>query len=237
MFISKDLLTSSAAYFNISLTDEAIDRFDTYARLLSEYNEKVNLTAITAPDDIVVKHFADSLALLKYVDIKENSSLADVGTGAGFPGAALLIARNDLDVTLFDAVNKKLDFIRFALSQLGINANIVHIRAEDAGRKTEYREKFDVVTARAVAQLRVLCEYCVPLVKIGGVFAPMKGEMSEEEIKSGFSALNNIGLKKHECYSYTIPTGDARNIIYAEKISHTSSKYPRPMAQISKKPL
>lgn len=237
MFISKELLISSAAYFGISLTDEAIDRFDMYARLLVEYNEKVNLTAITDPDDIVIKHFADSLALLKYVDIKKNTSLADVGTGAGFPGAALLIARNDLEVTLFDAVNKKLDFIRFALSQLGLSANIVHIRAEDAGKSTHYREAFDTVTARAVAQLRVLCEYCVPLVKVGGVFAPMKGEMSEDEIKSGFSALNNIGIKSHECFSYTIPTGDIRNIIYAEKISHTSPKYPRPMAQISKKPL
>jgi len=237
MFISHDLLVSSAAYFGVDLTPEAVLQFDTYARLLVEYNEKVNLTAITDPDSIVVKHFADSLALLKYVDFLPGSYVADVGTGAGFPGTALLIARNDIKLTLFDSVNKKLDFIRFALSSLGLNADVVHIRAEEAGRLPAYREHFDVVTARAVAQLRVLCEYCVPLVKVGGVFAPMKGDMSDDEVTAGFSALKNIGINDYERFSYNIPTGDIRNIIYAKKISHTSPKYPRPTAQISKKPL
>lgn len=237
MFISRELMLSSASYFGVNLTDNQVDKFDSYAKMLHDYNEKVNLTAITDPDGIVIKHFVDSLALFKYVDIKNGMKIADVGTGAGFPGSALLIADNSLKVTMFDAVNKKLDFIRFALSELGISADVVHIRAEDAGRKKEYRETFDVVTARAVAQLRILSEYCVPLVKVGGVFAPMKGEISDEEKQAGLSALNNIGMKLYDTVSYNIPTGEARNIFLSKKLSHTSSKYPRNFAQISKKPL
>lgn len=237
MFISRELLLSSASFFGVELTDEQVDMFDSYAVMLCDYNEKVNLTAITDPDGIVIKHFADSLALFKYAGIKNGIKIADVGTGAGFPGSALLIADNSLKVTMFDAVNKKLDFIRFALSELGLSADVVHIRAEDAGRQREYREIFDLVTARAVAQLRVLSEYCVPLVKVGGVFAPMKGDISDEEKKTGLSALNNIGMKLYDTVSYNIPTGEARNIFLSKKISHTSPKYPRNTAQISKKPL
>lgn len=237
MFISRELLLSSASFFGVELTDEQVDMFDSYAVMLRDYNEKVNLTAITDPDGIVIKHFADSFALFKYAGIKNGIKIADVGTGAGFPGSALLIADNSLKVTMFDAVNKKLDFIRFALSELGLSADVVHIRAEDAGRKKEYRESFDLVTARAVAQLRVLSEYCVPLVKVGGVFASMKGEISDEEKQTGLSALNNIGMKIYDTVSYNIPTGEARNIFLSKKISHTSPKYPRNTAQISKKTL
>ncbi len=237
MFISRELMISSASYFGVDLNDNQVDMFDSYARMLHDYNEKVNLTAITDPDGIVIKHFADSLALFKYTDIRDSMKIADVGTGAGFPGSALLIARDTLNVTMFDAVNKKLDFIRFALGELGLNADVVHIRAEDAGRRAEYRESFDMVTARAVAQMRILSEYCVPLVKLGGIFAPMKGEISDDEKQTGFSALNNIGMKLYDTVSYNIPTGEARNIFLSKKISHTSPKYPRNSSQISKKPL
>ena len=170
MFISKELLVKSAAEFDVEITDLIADKFDIYARELVSYNEKVNLTAITDPDEIVIKHFADSLAFFKYSGVKSGNSVADVGCGAGFPGVPILIAGDKLEVTLFDAVNKKLDFIRYVLSQLGLDASVIHIRAEDAGRKPEYREKFDFVTARAVAQLRVLSEFCIPLVKVGGSF-------------------------------------------------------------------
>lgn len=237
MFISRELMLSSASYFGVELTPVQVDMFDLYAKMLHDYNNKVNLTAITDPDGIVIKHFADSLALFKYAGIKNNMKIADVGTGAGFPGSALLIADNSLKVTMFDAVNKKLDFIRYSLGELGLDADIIHIRAEDAGRKKEYRESFDVVTARAVAQLRIISEYCVPLVKVGGIFAPMKGEISDEEKQTGLSALNNIGMKLYDTAVYTIPTGEARNIFLAEKFTHTSPKYPRNSAQISKKPL
>lgn len=237
MFISKELLENSAAMFHVKLTDEQILKFDTYAKDLVEYNKKVNLTAITEPDDIVEKHFADSLALIKYAPDGLKGKLADVGTGAGFPGMPLLITCPDLKVTFFDAVNKKLDFIRFVLNDIGLDADVIHARAEDAGRAPEYREKFDFVTARAVAQLRVLSEYCVPLVKVGGYFISMKGSISEEEKTTGFAALEKLGAKVSDDIFYNIHNGDERNIIISKKISQISSKYPRNMSQISKKPL
>ena len=237
MFISKELLEQSTALFHVKLTDEQILKFDTYAKDLVDYNQKVNLTAITDPDDIVIKHFSDSLALIKYAPDGLKGSLADVGTGAGFPGMPLLIACPDLKVTFFDAVNKKLDFIRFVINDLGLSADVIHSRAEDAGRAPEYREKFDFVTARAVAQLRVLSEYCVPLVKVGGYFISMKGSISEEEKTYGFAALEKLESKVYDDIFYNIHNGDERNIIISKKLSHISPKYPRNMSQISKKPL
>ncbi len=237
MFISKELLTVSVARFNVELTDAQIDKFDAYAKMLIEYNEKVNLTAITEPDDIVIKHFADSLAVKKYSPCELKGSLADVGTGAGFPGMPLLITSPELNVTFFDAVNKKLDFIRYVISELGLNASVIHSRAEDAGKMPEYREKFDFATARAVAQLRILSEFCLPLVKVGGYFISMKGSISEEEKTFGISAFGKVGAELYDDIFYSIQNGDERNIIIAKKISHISPKYPRNMGQISKKPL
>lgn len=237
MFISKELLVKSAAEFDVEITDLIADKFDIYARELVSYNEKVNLTAITDPDEIVIKHFADSLAFFKYSGVKSGNSVADVGCGAGFPGVPILIAGDKLEVTLFDAVNKKLDFIRYVLSQLGLDASVIHIRAEDAGRKPEYREKFDFVTARAVAQLRVLSEFCIPLVKVGGSFVSMKGDISEEEKVNGIAAFKKLNSELYDDIHYNIHNGDARNIIIAKKVSPLSPKYPRNMGQISKKPL
>ena len=237
MFISKELLILCASEFGVDISDDIADKFDTYARELVNYNEKVNLTAITEPDDIVIKHFADSLAFFKYSGIKKGESLADVGCGAGFPGVPILIAGDELKVTLFDAVNKKLDFIRYVLGILGLEADVVHIRAEDAGRKNEYRENFDFVTARAVAQLRVLSEFCLPLVKVGGKFVSMKGDISSEEKTNGIAAFKKLNSELYEDISYNIHNGDVRNIIIAKKLSQISTKYPRNMGQISKKPL
>ena len=237
MFISEELLKICAAEFDIDLSSETVDKFDKYAYELVKYNEKVNLTAITDPDDIVIKHFADSLAFIKYSSIKSGDSFVDVGTGAGFPGVPVLISNDKINVTLFDAVNKKLDFIRYALSELGLNANVVHIRAEEAGRLPEYREKFDFVAARAVAQLRILSEYCLPLVKVGGKFVSLKGDISEEEKVNGIATFKKLNSELYDDIHYNIHNGDLRNIIIAKKISQVPSKYPRNMGQISKKPL
>lgn len=237
MFISDELLITCAKEFDVELSKENVIRFDTYARELVSYNEKVNLTAITEPDDIVIKHFADSLAFFKYSGIGKGDIVADVGTGAGFPGIPILIAGDNLNVTLFDAVNKKLDFIRHLVNELGLKADIVHIRAEDAGKMPEYREKFDYVTARAVAQLRILSEFCIPLVKVGGKFVSMKGSISEEEKTNGIAAFSKLGTQLYDDIIYNIHNGDERNIIIGKKISQVSSKYPRNMGQISKKPL
>lgn len=237
MFISEELLKICAAEFDVILSDETVSKFDKYAYELVKYNEKVNLTAITDPDDIVIKHFADSLAFIKYSKIKSGDSFVDVGTGAGFPGVPVLISNEYIDVSLFDAVNKKLDFIRYVLSELDLRANVVHIRAEEAGRLPEYREKFDFVSARAVAQLRILSEYCLPLVKVGGKFVSMKGDISEEEKVNGIAAFKKLNSELYEDVHYNIHNGDLRNIIIAKKISQVPPKYPRNMGQISKKPL
>lgn len=234
--ISKELLRVSCEGLGISISDEAVDRFDKYAEMLVDYNEKVNLTAITAPDDIVIKHFADSLCLMKFCEL-QGKKIIDVGTGAGFPGAALLCAEPAFDITMIDSVNKKLDFIRFLLKELGLQGNVITIRAEDAAKKAEFREKFDIVTSRAVASLNVLAEYSVPLVKVGGLFTPLKAVLSPEEDQRGCGAIANLGAKVIEKNRYTIPDGSEREIIIAKKISQTPTKYPRAFAQISKKPL
>ena len=235
--ISKELLLQCAAEFECSLNEETLNKFDRYAAELIAYNQKVNLTAITDPDEIVVKHFADSLALLHFVSFQKNNTVADVGTGAGFPGVPLLIAGPSLQVTLFDAVNKKLEFLRYLIRELDLQADIVHIRAEEAGRLPEYREQFDFVTARAVAQLRILSEYCLPLVRVGGSFLSMKGSISDEEKTNGLAAFQKLGAQVYDDVFYHIHNGDERNLIIAKKVSHLSPKYPRNMGQIAKKPL
>lgn len=235
--ISKELFDRCAALLNEPLPSDAFEKFDFYAESLVSYNEKVNLTAITAPDEIVVKHFLDSLLLLNCVSLSAGAAVCDVGAGAGFPGMCLAVARPDLRITLFDAVNKKLEFLRFLARETGVDAEIVHIRAEEAGRTPVYREKFDLCTARAVAQLNVLAEYCVPLVKKGGLFAPLKAPLSAEEAQRGIGAAANLGAKVKERKRYTLPDGAEREVPVFEKSEHTPPKFPRNAAQIAKKPL
>ena len=237
MTINEDLFIKYCSELQISADKAVYEKFDEYARLLIEWNEKINLTAITQPDEILTKHFIDSMFLLKYVRIKENSTLCDVGTGAGFPGAVISILRPDIKVTLMDSVGKKLQFVNCIIDTLGLNAQTVNIRGEDAGKKPEYRESFDIVTARAVSQLNKLSEYCVPLVKPGGVFAPLKAVLSTEEAQSGFGAVKNLGAEMISKHLYSLPDESEREIIIFKKVSHTSAKYPRNSAQIAKKPL
>ncbi len=234
--ISKELLMSGCEKLGIVIDAAAADRFDDFAKMLVDYNNKVNLTAITDPDGIVCKHFVDSLCLRKYVELKDKS-IIDVGTGAGFPGAALLCAYPDINITMMDSVNKKLDFIRFLVKELGLDAKIITARAEEAAKTSEFREKFDIATSRAVASLNVLAEFSVPMVKVGGVFAPMKAILSTDEDARGCSAIANLGGKVVAKNKYFVDGCGDREIIIAQKISHTSSKYPRAYAQISKKPL
>ena len=237
MFISEELLTCSLNSFQISLSNDQILKFDTFARLLVDYNKKVNLTAITDADGIVIKHFVDSLALLKYSEIPLRSLTADVGTGAGLPGIALSIARPDLEVFLFDATKKKLVFVEKVLYELSLTGRAVHMRAEEAGREESLREKFDFVTARAVSELNVLSELCIPLVKPGGGFSPMKGSLSEEEYNRGKNAALLLGCKLLNTRAYELPTGDRRTVLNFKKISQTSAKYPREFSSILKIPL
>ena len=221
----------------LSFTAQQLEQFSAYYELLVETNKVMNLTAITEPDDMTVKHFADCLSVFKYVDFKEGARLIDVGTGAGFPGLVLLLARPDLDVTFLDGTGKKLAFIESVLSKVGLNGNILHSRAEEAGKDPLYREKFDFATARAVASLPVLCEYCIPFIKKGGSFISMKSAFSDDEIFSASASLRILGGKIESDNVFDLVENTRRRILIIKKISQTPSKYPRASAKISKNPL
>ncbi len=235
--INKDLLKARAADIGINLDTEALDRFDKYAELLVYWNERINLTAITDPEGIVEKHFIDCLAFLKYNPLKGSEKVIDVGTGAGFPGIVLLIMYPDLKMTLLDSTEKKLNVIKDILEKLGLSAEVVHMRAEDAGQDDRFREEFDLATARAVSNLRDLSEYCLPFVKIGGSFISMKGAGAKEEWEIGENAVKTLGGELKSFDSYELPGCGERAIINILKKSNTPPKYPRPKGQMQKKPL
>lgn len=237
MFISKELLINTAQKYNVKLDELAIMRFDTYANMLVEYNKVMNLTGITEPDEIVIKHFADSLTFLTYNEVENGAKIIDVGTGAGFPGMALLIARPDLQVTLLDSTKKRLNFLEDVSRETNLNCKIVHARAEDAGKNAEYREVYDFATARAVTNLRDLSEYCLPFVKKGGYFIPMKSAKAEEEILASKKAIHILGGQIEEKHSFDLEGAGNRTIIKVKKISSTPTKYPRPSAKMAKFPL
>lgn len=235
--VNTELLKSDAAKLGISIDDDKIMQFQKLAELLVEQNKTMNLTAITDPDGIAVKHFADSISVLTATEFPENARVLDVGTGAGFPGIPLLIMRPDLDLTMLDSTAKKLKYVANTVNELGLSANVLHTRAEEAGQSKEYRETFDIVCSRAVAALNVLCEYCLPFVKVGGYFAAMKAAKAQEEIDGAKAAIKLLGGKIVEEKSFRLSDGGERNIIIIKKISHVPPKYPRVSAQIAKKPL
>lgn len=235
--VNTDLLISDAGKLGISLTDEQTKLFEKLAELLVEQNKTMNLTAITDPDGIAVKHFADSISALSAYDFAENAKVLDVGTGAGFPSIPLLIARPDLEMTMIDSTAKKLKYVASTVEILGLAAEVLHTRAEEAGQSKEYREKFDIVCSRAVAALNVLCEYCLPFVKVGGVFLAMKAAKAQEEIADARNAIKILGGKIVAEKSLTLSDGGERTIVVIKKISQVPPKYPRVSAQIAKKPL
>ncbi len=234
----KDILIEQAEKSNIELTQKQVEDFTRYYELLIEWNEKMNLTALTEETDVALKHFCDSVLLLKYADIPENSSLIDVGTGAGFPSVPLKIMRPDIKLCLLDSLNKRLVFLKEVVSELNLqNVEIVHSRAEDGAKNPKLREKFDFATSRAVAQLNVLSEYCLPYVKVGGSFLAMKGKYSEEEIANAKTAIKNLGGKTQKVSTYSLADSSERTIINVLKVTKTDNKYPRTSAKIKSKPL
>ncbi len=237
MLINKDLLINNAASLGIQLGDEEISRFDMLAERLIEQNKTMNLTAITEPDEVVIKHFVDSISLLSAVTPEEGAKILDLGTGAGFPGIPLLICRPDINLTMVDSTAKKLKYVAATVESLGLEAETLHSRAEEAGKQPEYREQYDIVCSRAVAALNLLCEYCLPFVKVGGIFAAMKSAKADEEIALAKNALKTLGGKIVDKKTFTLSDGGERTIILIKKVSQIPSKYPRPSAQIAKKPL
>ena len=218
---------------NIELSQDKADKLLKLYEFLVEYNKNVNLTAITDFEEVVVKHFIDSVLPFSMIDIKENSSVIDVGTGAGFPSIPLMIVRPDLKGTLLEALNKRCVFLKKACELTGIDAKVIHGRAEDYAK--EKREAFDFATARAVAAMPVLCEYCIPYVKTGGRFIALKSV--NEDATQCEKAVNVLGGKIAEIKDYTITNGDSRRLFVIDKVSQTPTKYPRNPSMIKKKPL
>ncbi len=237
MKLNYDKIAPLCEGFGVALTPEIRERLDGYAQLLVEWNEKMNLTAITDDEGILYKHFYDCLLFFKNVEVEKGAKLIDVGTGAGFPGMVLKIVRPDIRLTLLDGLNKRLIFLNEVLCSLGLEAETVHLRAEDGGKNTKYREQFDIACARAVAGLPTLCEYCLPFVKKGGVFVAMKGASAAEELKSAENAIKLLGGAKPDIICETLTGNEERAFVLIKKISQTPTKYPRIGGKISKNPL
>jgi 16S rRNA (guanine527-N7)-methyltransferase len=229
-----ELCCSEFSSFGIELDEEKYKKLDIYANFLVKYNENVNLTAITEPHEVLRKHFIDSVLLSKYVDIQQDSSLIDVGTGAGFPSVPLKIFRPDIKLTLLDSLNKRIDFLKQLCDKLEIEAEFLHERAENVSKKPEYREKFNYSCARAVANMSLLSELCIPFVKVGGSFLAMKGP--SEDISLGKNAVEVLGGKIEKSVDYEL-FDESRRIVVVKKISQTPPKYPRNSSQIKKKSL
>lgn len=233
--IDKNRLEAKCAALGIALTGPMLDALDQYAEILVEYNQKVNLTAITDPEGIEDKHFADSLLLANLPETA--GKLVDVGTGAGFPGMVAKIFKPELQLTLMEPTGKRVEFLKYVCAQLGLSGvEFAKERAEEAARKV-WREQFDVATARGVAALPMLSEYCLPLVKVGGVFLAMKGPGAAEELAESGAALKKLGGKGSGVAEFHLPGGEVRNIIRIKKISQTPPVYPRNGGKIAKSPL
>ena len=226
------MITEILSPLRPDLSSEQLDQFETYYAMLADWNTRVNLTAITEPEDVAKKHFLDSLAAAPY--LKANAAVADVGTGAGFPGLPLLILRPDLKLTLIDSLQKRLVFLEAVLKELKLSAELVHARAEDAGQNPKYREKFDVALTRAVSGLPVLCELTLPLVKVGGVSIAYKGDSAEELIAS----KNALSVLHATAQRVIVPADyGARELVILTKNGTTPKQYPRKAGTPAKNPL
>lgn len=232
-------LTTGCEKIGVSLTEEQLNQFIKYYELLVEWNSFMNLTAITEFDEVVTKHFVDSISLIKAVDLNKPLSVIDIGTGAGFPGIPLKIAFPELKITLLDSLNKRIKFLDEVISQLGLKEiEAIHGRAEDAAKSEDLRENFDLCVSRAVANLSTLSEYCLPFVKVGGIFVSYKSEKITEEMKMAEKAISVLGGEYLNQVEFTLPDSDIyRNLFMIEKKKISPKKYPRKAGLPSKEPI
>lgn len=221
----------------VSLNEKQIKNLNIYANLLVSWNEKMNLTAITEPEEVVFKHFYDCILFFKNIKVQNGAKIIDVGTGAGFPGLVLKIVREDIELTLLDGLNKRLIFLCEVLKELGLSAETVHLRAEEGSKKSEYREQYDFAVSRAVANMNTLCEYCIPFVKKGGYFVALKGPAGSDEVKEAKGAIALLGGADIKVYKENHEKLGERTIVEVKKVANTPEKYPRASGKISKSPL
>ena len=235
----KNIIQQSFQREGFSLNEQQIEQFVQYYDLLIDWNKKINLTAIEEPQEVADKHFVDSALLLSVKKDLAGCSLIDIGTGAGFPGIPLKIIEPNLKLTLFDSLNKRINFLNTVCQELSLkDVQAVHGRAEDFGKKVEYREKFDLATARAVARMPVLLEICLPFVKLGGHFIALKGPELENELLESKKALAELGGRIIDVRALTLADGNyTRNIAVIEKVKPTPKKYPRKAGTPQKTPL
>lgn len=218
----------------LTLTEDVYEKLDIYADFLVETNKVMNLTAITEPEEILIKHFADSISITKYVDFADGMKAIDVGTGAGFPLLPVKIYRPGIKITLLDGLNKRIKFLSELCEKISVDAECIHERAELLAKKEGYRESYDIATARAVSAMPELSEYCLPFVKKGGVFCAMKGP--SEDISSAANAVKLLGGRIADDIKYEI-NGEQRRVVIVNKIMPCLPKYPRPSGKIKSKPL
>ena len=232
-----DLMIDYGKEISIVFTEEQLQKFYQYMNLLIEWNEKINLTAIVEPKEIILKHFIDSLTIIKYIE--PNKSVIDIGTGAGFPGIPVKIMREDLDITLLDSLNKRIHFLNEVIQKLELkNITAIHARIEEFAKNKQYREAFDVATSRAVANLTTLSEYMLPIVDLKGMAICMKGSEINEEVSKSKNSIKLLGGKIDKIEEFTLPKSDnGRNLILIKKERQTPGKYPRKPGIPSKEPL
>ena len=232
-----NLMIDYGKEINIVFKEEQLQKFYQYMNLLIEWNEKINLTAIVEPKEIILKHFIDSLTIIKYIE--PNKSVIDIGTGAGFPGIPVKIMREDLDITLLDSLNKRIHFLNEVIQKLELkNITAIHARIEEFAKNKQYREAFDVATSRAVANLTTLSEYMLPMVDLKGMAICMKGSEINEEISKSKNSIKLLGGKIDKIEEFTLPKSDnRRNLILIKKERQTPGKYPRKPGIPSKEPL
>lgn len=224
---------------DITLSEKQQEQFYRYYELLVEWNKVMNLTGITEYEEVNEKHFIDSLSLVKVLDISKINTVIDVGTGAGFPGIPLKIAFPHLKVTLLDSLNKRIKYLDTVIDELELkDIHTIHGRAEEYARKEEYREKYDLAVSRAVANLSTLSEYCVPYVKVGGMFVPYKSGEIDEEVKAAQMAIKVLGGKQTEVVKFTLPGSDInRSFVKIQKVKSTGKKFPRRAGLPAKEPI
>lgn len=237
--IFNEILVEAATEYGLELSPTQVDGFTTYFEMLVEWNEKINLTAITGAQDVAVKHMVDSLSCYDKDIFKTGATIIDVGTGAGFPGLPLKIFRPDLKLTLFDSLNKRILFLKAVAEKLGIDdIQFVHSRAEDGGKSKQLREQYDIAVSRAVAKLDVLCEWCLPFVAVGGFFIALKGSKYSEEVNEATGAIQRLGGEITKIEKIKLPgLDDVRAIVYIKKIKKTPAAYPRRPGTAEKNPL